>query len=82
MSASHQIVLLGAREVDRVEHLWKAMVAHHRQVVGEEVPVRSDEEAWQWRRQQYVEWLSGEEEGEEARMLAAVRAEDPTATPC
>jgi ribosomal protein S18 acetylase RimI-like enzyme len=81
MSSSHRIVDLGANEVDRVEHLWKAMVAHHREVAGGEWPVRSEGEAWRLRRQEYVEWLAGEEEGEEARMLAAVRREDPDGAP-
>jgi ribosomal protein S18 acetylase RimI-like enzyme len=75
MSDSHQIVELGVEEVDRVEPLWKGMVAHHREVVGGEWPVHSEQEAWRRRRQQYVEWLRGEEEGAEAQLLAAVRGE-------
>jgi ribosomal protein S18 acetylase RimI-like enzyme len=81
MSASHRIVQLGPREVDRVDQLWKAMVAHHRQVVDGEWPVRSEEAAWSRRRREYVEWLTGEAEGEEARMLAAERADDPDGAP-
>jgi ribosomal protein S18 acetylase RimI-like enzyme len=81
MSSSHRIVPLGVKEVDRVEHLWKAMVAHHRRVGDGDWPVRSDEDAWSVRRKEYVEWLGGEAEGEEARMLAAVRRDDPTGAP-
>lgn len=75
--ASHRITALDATEVDRVEPLWKAMVAHHRAVAGEEWPVRPEQEAWEQRRPQYVEWLSSGE----GRMLAAVPAADPGAQP-
>lgn len=72
-----EIVALGVEEVDRVEPLWKAMVAHHREVVGGAWPVRDERGAWERRRAQYVEWLSSGE----GTMLAALPATDPGATP-
>jgi ribosomal protein S18 acetylase RimI-like enzyme len=76
ISASHQIIQLSVEEVDRVEHLWKGMVAHHREVAEGEWPVASEGDAWRRRRREYLEWLAGEEPGEEAWMLAAVRSDD------
>ena len=35
-----ELAELGLAEVDRVEPLWKAMVEHHRAVVGADWPVR------------------------------------------
>lgn len=71
-----EIVDLTLAEVDRVEPLWKAMVAHHREVVGDSWPVRDEEAAWALRRDDYVEWLAGD-----GLMLAAVPRDDPAATP-
>jgi GNAT superfamily N-acetyltransferase len=75
--ASHRVITLGPGEVDRVEPLWKVMVAHHREVAGDEWPVRSAEDAWETRRAQYVEWLSSGQ----GSMLAAVPCSDPDADP-
>ncbi len=66
-----RIVSLGAREVDRVEPLWRGMVEYHRAVAGAEWPVREGGEAWRLRRAQYVDWL---EEGS-GWLLASVPAE-------
>ncbi len=71
-----EIVDLTLAEVDRVESLWKSMVAHHRQIVGDSWPVRDEQAAWELRRADYVEWLAGD-----GTMLAAVPREDPAATP-
>jgi ribosomal protein S18 acetylase RimI-like enzyme len=71
-----EIVPLAVDEVDRVELLWKAMVAHHREAVGEVWPVRDAEDAWRRRRSQYLEWVAGE-----GTMLAAVPAGDPAGPP-
>lgn len=72
-----EIVDLTLAEVDRVEPLWKSMVAHHQQIVGEDWPVRDEEGAWQRRRVDYVDWLSAGD----GTMLAAVPRDDPRATP-
>lgn len=64
-------------EVDRVEPLWKAMVAHHRAVVGDAWPVRDEQGAWERRRAEYVDWLSSGE----GTMLAALGADDPEGVP-
>ena len=55
----HRIVELGAGDVDLVEGLWKKMLAHHREIAGEEFPARDAEAAWTMRRRQYVGWLEG-----------------------
>ncbi len=44
-------------DVDSLAPLWMLMVEHHREVVGEQWPVRSPEQAWELRRQQYHTWL-------------------------
>ena len=54
---AHRIIELGADEVDRVEGLWRGMIAHHEAVVGESWRVREAGSAWDMRRAQYVEWL-------------------------
>jgi ribosomal protein S18 acetylase RimI-like enzyme len=70
-------VALTLAEVDRVEALWKSMVAYHRGVVDGAFPVRDEEGAWQLRRAEYVDWLSSGE----GTMLAACPAGDPEAEP-
>lgn len=70
-----EITALTLAEVDRVEPLWKAMVAHHRAVVGESWPVRDEQGAWERRRAEYVDWLSSGD----GTMLAAVPTGDPGA---
>ena len=37
--------------------LWRAMVEHHRQVAGDELPVRDADDAWTMRRREYRAWL-------------------------
>ena len=74
---SFEIVTLTLTEVDRVEPLWKAMVAHHRAVVGGDWPVRDEQGAWERRRAEYVDWLSSGD----GTMLAALPAGDPDGDP-
>lgn len=74
--SAHRIVRYESGQIDRVERLWKEMVAHHRRVIDGEFPVRSEAEAWEKRRADYVEFL-----GAGARMLAAVPADDPDGEP-
>jgi GNAT superfamily N-acetyltransferase len=76
-ATSHRIVELGLAEVDRVEYLWRQMVAFHRRIAGEEWPVREEDDAWQRRRLEYSSWL-GEGSG---TLLAAVPEEQPEAPP-
>jgi ribosomal protein S18 acetylase RimI-like enzyme len=77
MSSGCRIVELDASEVDRVGHLFKELVRFHRDVVEGAWPVRREEEGWERRRRQYLGWLTTET----ARMLAAVPADEPEATP-
>lgn len=72
-----QIVELEVSEVDRVEPLFRELVAFHRRVAGEEWPVRDEEAAWAHRRAEYVGWLG---DGR-ARMLVAVPEADGAAAP-
>ena len=69
---AHRIVDLGADEVDRVESLWRGMMAHHDAVIGDVWAVREAGDAWAKRRAQYVEWLGGGR----AWMLAALPPDD------
>jgi ribosomal protein S18 acetylase RimI-like enzyme len=72
-----EIAELTVAEIDRVEPLWKAMVAHHRAVVGEAWPVRDAQGAWERRRAEYLDWLSSGA----GTMLAALPAGDPGGVP-
>lgn len=72
-----EITALTLADVDRVEPLWKAMVAHHREVVDGAWPVRDEQSAWERRRAEYVDWLSSGE----GTMLAAVAAADKEGPP-
>jgi len=72
-----EIVELDVSEVDRVEPLFKELVGFHREVAGEEWPVRDEAAAWAHRRAEYVSWLG---EGR-ARMLVAVAPADAEARP-
>jgi ribosomal protein S18 acetylase RimI-like enzyme len=72
-----EITELTLAEVDRVEPLWKAMVAHHQDVVGTAWPVRGEQDAWERRRAEYVDWLSTGE----GTMLAALPPGQPDGAP-
>jgi ribosomal protein S18 acetylase RimI-like enzyme len=73
----YEIVELTLAEVDRVEELWKAMVAHHRAVLDGAWPVRDEQGAWERRRAEYVDWLSSGD----GTMLVALPAGEPEASP-
>ncbi len=61
MAEERRILELEVGEVDLVEGLWKEMVAHHQEVVGDAAPDRGPAESWRLRRAQYVRWVkSGE----------------------
>lgn len=53
------------------------MVSHHREVLHGAWPVRSEEDAWERRRAQYVDWLSSGE----GTMLAALASGEPEGAP-
>ncbi len=53
-----EIGLGAATDIDGVAPLWMAMVEHHRELVGEQWPVRPAEHAWTLRREQYRSWLA------------------------
>jgi GNAT superfamily N-acetyltransferase len=72
-----EVIELDVSEVDRVEPLFKQLVAFHRGVAGKDWPVRSEEAAWAHRRAEYVSWLGGGR----ARMLVAVPREDADGAP-
>jgi GNAT superfamily N-acetyltransferase len=72
-----RVIELEVSEVDRVEPLFKQLVAFHRGVAGEDWPVRSEEAAWAHRRAEYLSWLG---DGR-ARMLVAVPDEDEDTPP-
>lgn len=72
-----EIVELDVSEVDRVEPLFKELVAFHREVAGDDWPVRGEAAAWAHRRAEYLSWLG---EGR-ARMLVALASRDGEARP-
>ncbi len=67
----HIVETVGVEGIDRVEPLWRAMVEHHRELVGDEIPVRATDETWPMRRAQYEEWLRS---GDGALLLAVTSA--------
>lgn len=76
-ATSHRIVELRLDEIDRVEYLWKQMVAFHRRVASEEWPVRGEDDAWARRRGDYTRWLAAGT----GVVFAAVPDDDPAAPP-
>ena len=55
-----KIVTGGAEDVPRLEPLWLAMLAHHRECrppASEEIPFRDGAETWSRRRARYGEWM-------------------------
>jgi ribosomal protein S18 acetylase RimI-like enzyme len=48
----------GREDVPLLEELWKQMVEHHRDLVGDQWPVLPGDESWARRREQYLAWLS------------------------
>lgn len=61
MAEEQRIIELEVGEVDLVEGLWKEMVERHRELTGEDYPVRDGEASWRGRREKYVNWLEGGE---------------------
>ena len=47
----HTVETAGVEGIDRVEPLWRAMVEHHRAVIGHEIPVRPADVTWLLRRE-------------------------------
>jgi ribosomal protein S18 acetylase RimI-like enzyme len=46
--------------IDRLEPLWKSLLAHHRDVYAG-LPLRSPDDSWRRRRAQYERWLATED---------------------
>ena len=67
----HIVETVGVEGIDRVEPLWRAMVDHHREIVGHEIPVRPTDDTWPMRRAQYEEWVGS---GDGALLLAVTSA--------
>jgi GNAT superfamily N-acetyltransferase len=67
----HFVETVGVEGIDRVEPLWRAMVDHHRAVVGDAIPVRETDVTWPMRRRQYEEWLGN---GDGVLLLAVTSA--------
>lgn len=61
MTQERRILELEVGDVDLVEGLWKEMVRHHHEVIGDRWPGRDPDEAWRIRRSQYVGWLEAGE---------------------
>ncbi len=53
----HVIRRGGLGDVEQLRPLWVSMLEHHREVSGRAWPVRSADEAWRRRREEYVAWL-------------------------
>ncbi len=47
----------GEADVASLQALWVSMVEYHRDLVGDEWPVRPAEQAWSLRQAQYLRWL-------------------------
>ncbi len=47
----------GRDDVDRLEPLWRALREHHVKLPAMP-PVRSSEDSWEFRKRQYLDWLS------------------------
>ena len=45
-------------DVDDVGPLWRAMVGHHRELAGDDLPVREPGESWAICRADYQRWLA------------------------
>jgi GNAT superfamily N-acetyltransferase len=76
----HIVETAGVEGIDRVEPLWRAMVEHHRAVVGDGIPVRPTDVTWPMRRAQYEEWL---ENGDGVLLLAVTSVgADPDGYAC
>ncbi len=76
--ADRYAVLVVARdEIDRIESLWRALLAHHQQVADPIWPFRNPDESWRGRRQAYLDWMASGE----GSLLLAVPAKDHGAEP-
>ncbi len=55
---AHEVRRGSVADVGSLEPLWIGMVEHHRDVAGDEWPVRTAAAAWALRREEYRAWLS------------------------
>ena len=58
MNADVSVGRAGVDVVDSLRPLWFSMVEHHREVSGADWPVRTADDAWRIRRQEYRAWLA------------------------
>lgn len=63
----------GASAVGELKTLWLQMLSHHRDLVGDEIPVHADERSWTRTRRAYSDWLKNN-----PAMLVIAR--DPSST--
>jgi ribosomal protein S18 acetylase RimI-like enzyme len=77
VATDYRVITADATRLADVGPLFKGMVEHHRDVTGDEVPVRNGDEAWRRRRRQYESWLSSGR----AWLLLAVSAVSPEQAP-
>jgi ribosomal protein S18 acetylase RimI-like enzyme len=49
-----------AADIDGLRTLWLQMLAHHRDLVGDEFPVWPDEQSWERARRDYGDWLASD----------------------
>lgn len=73
MTAEVEVRRGSAADVEALRPLWVSMVEHHRQVAGDEWPVRGADAAWRIREAQYRGWLA-----DGSRTLFVASAGDPT----
>jgi ribosomal protein S18 acetylase RimI-like enzyme len=49
-----------APDIAELKALWLQMLSHHRDLVGERIPVRADAESWERVQNDYGDWLTNE----------------------
>jgi ribosomal protein S18 acetylase RimI-like enzyme len=55
-----EVTLGGALDIDELKPLWLAMLSHHRDLVGDEFPIRMAEPSWEQARRDYLDWLASD----------------------
>jgi ribosomal protein S18 acetylase RimI-like enzyme len=66
-----EVIAAEAAAVDGLKTLWLQMLAHHRDLIGGEIPLRTDEQSWARTRRVYSEWL---EKGTATLVIARARS--------
>ncbi len=55
-----EIITAEPAAVDELKALWLQMLSYHRNLVGGEVPVHTDEQSWARTRRVYCDWLEND----------------------